>query len=515
MQSTLKKSLDKPLIAIFLSIITFCIFLKFYFFRINDVENFSAYAAIALLISLFFFKVNYTPDQKPTNILIKGISIMLGLYALINYQAYLFENPSTQTTHNSIRYLAVLTAVLSLWKPSFSLFPLTYTVWRKEVDTFHIGLKLSPTDYMPIIEVGLILLVGYLIISILHQKKVLASDRSKQLFTWVLIAAIGIHFGNYFHSGLAKLMLDGGPFGWLLENNTHYLIITSLEMGLLPIGSYPYITQSIFNIFEKHYILFNSVTLLGQLICIYMITSPRKIIIITLFYDLMHISIYLLTGIFFWKWIVLNILIVTAMSLMKRQKLDFTAQSIGIIFTLTGILAFFTAQLAWYDTKSLKHTYIEAKDIQGNVYPAPTNYFTNASLAFTQGRLLPSWPGHFYRANTLGSTDSYRAMKALNKCEPIMMAENHEFNFTQLTKFIEKHHNYVLINTNQMGRFNYDYFPHHVWSNPLLYSTFNHLDKRDIVNYRIIVESKCLKLDNGAVAHAIVAHSVSPEIPVK
>jgi hypothetical protein len=511
----IKNELDKTLVVIFTITIVTSLGFKFYFFRIDPTGYFFEYSAIALLISLLFYRIDYDPEQKPTNILIKGIAILLGVYALLNYQAYVFDSPSDYTLHTAIRFLAVLGAILTLWKPSFSLIPLLYTVWRKKIDTSHTTFTLSPTDYMPVVEVGLLLVVGYIVISTFRHYRQISNPKTHQIFLWILIASIGIHFGNYFHSGVAKLMLDGGPFSWTLENHTHFLMITSLEMGLLPIGAFPSLIQALYSVFENSYVALNLITLIGQLVCVFLITSPRRIIFITLFYDLMHIFIFLLTGIFFWKWIVLNSLIVTAMVLMSKEKFDTSTRSIGIIFTIVGIFAFFTAQLAWYDTKTLKHTYVEAKDTQGIIYTAPTNYFMNASLTFAQGRLFDRWPGHFAQTNALGSTASYKVMRKLNDCRPLLFVPNHKFNFTPITQFIKSHHNYVLSNTGKDDTFAYDYFPHHIWSNPLLHSRFNLLDKRQIESYRIIIESKCLKLDNNVLKHAIIVYSTSPEIPVK
>ena len=224
---------------------------------------------------------------------------MLGAYALTNYPGYLIESGQEKLEIETLRIITVISALVSLKRPAIGLFVIYYTIARKQIDTLHTGITLSPTDYMPVVEVALFLISAYLILSTLRHRQWLTNEQTHKVFRWSLFAAIGIHFGNYFHSAIAKLIFDGGPLTWLFDNHTHYLIVTALEMGLSPIGSIPAFTQWLFNLLSETFVAFNFVTLIGQLVCIYFVTSVRKVIIITLFYDLMHITIYLLTGNFF------------------------------------------------------------------------------------------------------------------------------------------------------------------------------------------------------------------------
>jgi len=369
---------------------------------------------------------------------------------------------------------------------------------------------------MPVIEVGLIVMTGATILHILARKGKLSNSNSNSAFTLVLIAAIGIHFGNYFHSALAKILLDGGPLSWVTTNNTHYLIATSLEHGLLPIAPWPSLVQLGHDLFEQNKVLLNSITLIGQLACIYFISSPRKVILTTLFYDLTHICIYLVSGIFFWKWIILNLLIVAAMQKTKGKKFTTEQKMTGVLATLFGILFFFTAQLAWYDTKSLRHIYIEAIDDQGVVYQAPTNYFLNTSITLTQGRIIKKPSGHFTGIDSLGSTSKINVKNlAENRSLNITPKQAMEHAFGRLKPFIIKHHNYIMMNLDNDGSFNYDHFPHHVWSNPSIHKEFKALDKRRIEAYQIVIESKYLSLDNGKINKRQISTTKSQPIKVQ
>ena len=499
---------------LFTGLLTTCILFKYTLFPAAHSYNFLALNALFLVIAIVLYKIPYPDNQRPSNILIKGISVMLGVYSFLNYQAYSVDNQALRLSYDLIRFATLVCAGLSLWRPSFALMPILYTVWRKTLDTEHTGLILSPTDYMPVVEVCLLILTGHIAIFV-YQTLNLVSDKQRgTLYIWTLIAAIGIHFGNYFHSALAKLMLDGGPTSWVLENQTQHLIANALESGLLPITLLPVLTQTIYDILASNYININLITIESQAACIFFISTPKRIIFITLIYDLMHIAIFLLTGIFFWKWIILNILIVTAMTNQKDVHFSPATKSIGIIFSLSGILFFFTAQLGWYDTRALKHTYITATTSTGERHIAPTNYFMNTSVTFTQGRLLPNWNGHFAFANSLGSTSSYQVMKLHNQCTPLILKANTPINFSTLGDYISRHHTYIMTRTNEQGLFNYDLFPHHVWSNPLISKNFSKLDKSKIESYTIHVESKCISMQDGKTKKEIIASSTSKPIYV-
>jgi len=284
----------------------------------------------------------------------------------------------------------------------------------------------------------------------------------------------------------------------------------------LPIATWPWLAQYIYDIFENHTIIFNTIILTGQLACIYFISSPRKIILITLFYDLTHLLIFLLSGIFFWKWIILNILIIAAIGQFKGVTFNTHQKTIGIASTVFGILFFFTAQLAWYDTNSLRHVYVEAIDDKGQTYQVPTNYFLNTSVTFTQGRFLKDTPGHFFEIDSLGSTSKFEAkINSAKKELSVYEGNGGNIEIGELAQLISTHHSYILTNTDENGRFQYNQFPHHVWSNPLSYTSFRKLDKRRIKAYRAVIESKYLSLEKGRVKRNIISHHASDSITIQ
>ena len=465
-------------------------------------------SVLTVVISGALYRVPYDLDARANGYVLRGVALMLGCYAVLNYPSYSLPD-GLPTAHAVARYMAFASAVMALWRPAFALLPILYTTWRKAVDIESTGIDVSPTDYMPVLEVGWILLVAFLSIRLVQIVRVLEPGQKSTLYLWTLIAAIGAHFGNYFYSGVAKLLLDGGASSWVLENNTANIMLASWQAGFLPIAAWPAFAQGVSEVVQDHVVVINTLVLAGQLLSVLFIAKPALIIALTVFYDLMHLTIYALSGIFFWKWIILNLLIIGAVSKLPLQRFDLPTKVIGVSFTLIGWMFFFTARLGWYDTASLKDIYVEAVDKRGRVFRVPSNYYLNSSLTFTQGRLLPYWDGHFSGVDSLGSTKSYSQMKRLGRCDPELVPRERALDFSSLEGFVLRHHEWGIHHADASGLVHYDRFPHHVWSNPWLFEEFAQLDKREVAGFRVVVESKCLTWKDGRLSQQVVSRDQS------
>jgi hypothetical protein len=68
-----------------------------------------------------------------------------------------------------------------------------------------------------------------------------------------------------------------------------------------------------------------------------------------------------------------------------------------------------------------------------------------------------------------------------------------------LVRFVRNHHAYILSRAGQRGRFDYDLYPHHIWSNPFAFDCFKKLDKCRIITYRWIVDCVCFHVSDNVV----------------
>ena len=69
----------------------------------------------------------------------------------------------------------------------------------------------------------------------------------------------------------------------------------------------------------------------------------------------------------------------------------------------------------------------------------------------------------------------------------------------RLTNYLTSHQNYILSIVDEDGYFNFDLYPHHIWSNPFELTDFKELDKRRIVGFDIIFRTICMKYANEVI----------------
>ena len=58
-----------------------------------------------------------------------------------------------------------------------------------------------------------------------------------------------------------------------------------------------------------------------------------------------------------------------------------------------------------------------------------------------------------------------------------------EENVRKVSNFIKNHHRFVLENIDEFGKWNYDFYPHHMWSNLSQFEAFRILIKKNCEIY--------------------------------
>ena len=239
----------------------------------------------------------------------------------------------------------------------------------------------------------------------------------------------------------------------------------------------------------------------------------RWSIILTVFYDLMHISIFILSGIFFWKWILLNVAIIFSLQAFRAPRLPWALKSLAVLIIILGPAIFFMARLGWYDTPSYNHLFVQAVTKDGRTIKVPSNYFLTTSVTFAQGRIglaKMQIAGHL-PVRTFGNVRAKNKKKLAEQCLLPLVENDPETRWRTVEKignmanFIKRHHMFVMSRVNEEGRLRYDLFPHHIWSNPFEYTEFERLDKRTILGYRIVIESVCLNFEYGELKKRTIA----------
>jgi len=293
------------------------------------------------------------------------------------------------------------------------------------------------------------------------------------------------------------------------------LILTASALGSLPLSFDQSISNIGIQVMRETMVLSNALILVSQLFAIIASVRIRYIIIATVFYDLTHVLIFLATGIFFYKWIILNLAIVAALVGLRDKIIPKSLRFMIAGMIVVAPLTFFVAELGWWDTRSLNHEKFYAVLDDRTEMEVPTNYWGSFSVIYAQLRRIRNKEDGFFPTGTSGIIFGQDNMKRGLECNFTLPPSKHADVVSKVfskpdndvVRHVKMHHRYVLENVNDKGRLAYDVYPHHIWSMPWLFRNFSLLDKRRIVAYKYVVEATCLGYEKGRMTNDIKRRS--------
>jgi len=481
-------------------------------------------ALLSGILALSGIGLGYRQWPVSFSILLRGIIIVFLFYAAaatsnVTSGAQGSDAETLIAQISLFHYAALASGCIALIRPTFALPLLLYVFATKFGLGDFFGFPISSTDYIIVMEFGQFVVLSILILywalfltgrfrafAVVHTT---IRQQSIRIVSFIVLMGIAAHFANYFWSAHEKLILDGGVTSWVLENPTHYLILNSKELGLLPLLISDWLTDLVFWQFGNIVVAANIFTLTIQLLSVVALWRWRWVVWLTLLYDVMHVVIFLTTGIFFWKWIVLNTLVIIAIRRSRPEQLGPAFHGLACCFVLFAELLFTIAHLGWYDTNAVNHVYFEAITEDRKSYEVPTNYFLAASITAAQQRVGRA-VGDVLPTGGLGITKQLDMVKSTEQCERRLLKggladpDNRPGSKDQLAEFLRNHHAYILSRVDENGRFEYDLYPHHIWSNPMVFNEFRQLDKRRIVAYRWVVDGVCFDIGEGKVDRRVL-----------
>ncbi|MFC7690024.1 hypothetical protein ACFQY5_10830 [Paeniroseomonas aquatica] len=177
--------------------------------------------------------------------------------------------------------IAVIAGFASLWRPIFLMPLFIYYVAFRLLIGPAAGIWVSDTDFLSMLDAGVFAVFGGVIAVVatsdwtLNRFPTLRSmmadmppDVLRQKATnlvWAVI--VGAHLGNYFCSGVAKLMAGGpAPWTWLLQNPTQTAIVIGTERGDNPLAMFPSLLQFSWDTISTFGLAFNFFVLAAQLL---------------------------------------------------------------------------------------------------------------------------------------------------------------------------------------------------------------------------------------------------------
>jgi hypothetical protein len=494
-----------------------------------------------LLLSILLFPARYIEGEQLAVRCLQLLGLLSALYLFLNYPLI----PLVRGGRTSF-YLYVLiwvmwvvtvgAGVASLRIPSLAVLPSAYLLWSKAAAHKVTGIDYPTLDVLPLPEVSMCLILGlflnqvYSVVSKLDWNidRTSSDTRTRKLFPnteiprrefahLVILTAIGIHMANYFWSFYAKASLPHPPgtfFGvrWLFENNPVNIFLSALDNDHIAFLAFPSLITIVFKLVDKTHLLSNFWVFVIQGAAIVAFWLPKRgLLTLLILFDVMHVSILIITGANFWPWILLNIVLAYIVARPDFRDSTVLLRLLATVFILIAPKFVHVAYLGWYDTPANNKIFFEAVDDAGVRHYVPSNYFAFSSYAFSCFDCVANTygvpgPETAFATLTNGGSYDYGIFKAGLECDLDSLygsrAHDHQ-HFDELSTFVNAYHRLALVIQSVVGVIPYNLYPHHFYIPLALTHDFDLLDKRRIVAYIFRREAHCLGFSGGGLQRDI------------
>lgn len=208
-----------------------------------------------------------------------------------------------------------------------------------------------------------------------------------------LIVALAMTAANYFFSGWAKMRLD-----WWADENLSYIFMAATDNGWMRAAG-PGGRETIRAMFDAANPLMLAFTLVVELGALAVFFGRRFAVPMIAAWIALHLGIFFATGIFFWKWIVMDAAFIAIAwrrgFLLRlpggpgpsnaRWSAAWTA-CVGVALTLASPLFTEVHFLGWIDTPLSAVYRFEAVGRSGKIYEIPPAAFEPYDFPFAQSR---------------------------------------------------------------------------------------------------------------------------------
>lgn len=422
------------------------------------------------------------------------------------------------------RWLGLALGLAAWFRPA-ALFGAAMTAWiLRDLNAPITGFHFSNLDIRTVVEVLALIAMGTVMVGAARQNRRIAAyvpltdHMARRILLLILAIGIGGHLGNYFYSAMAKLALDGGPLSWLFGNRLYDGLPGAMEKGTFPFMAWPAAAQFMHDAIRALNLPLHLISFAVQFCAIIAIWRRRWVMAITVAYDAFHLMVYATYGLFFWKWIALNAIILAALA--RVHDADWT-RSMRVTLALSvlfGAIFFKTATLAWYDAPGFLSPFIEAEMRDGTRLRVPNAYFGSGSYQMSHGQLgIVPESGHF-NPSIWGSVLSADDLAAARRCmpptpdgqiAPAALTDDPRGPLNALGAYVWSNHARLVRQGRAQSWRAYAY-PHHHFPAPFRGQPFGAIDPDDITAYRVVFESVCLRLEKGVLKRDVIKRTAIP-----
>ena len=502
------------------SLLAFFVYKTLFFFSFFYFEGLESYILLMLTAGVFGFvgiKIKDTDLTCPIfRFFTKMMAIGFVFYLLVEPTTYVSAQEETDLLAKVLRYgdlPAILFALIAIRRPVFLMLPSVHVIAAREMVGNISGVSMSFHDIYYLCDAGFLFAFGIVLLNFLNRKKKYTSEQVKMAYQMMAYVAIGVHLANYFWSGIAKLRLDGGPFGWLLENDISQLFIVALYKGVAFLYAPSQFVQFVYDVLSVGNVFFNGFVLLIQLLSIVFVLRVSWLRASSLIFDFFHVTVYVIAGILFWPWIWMNLTILFAMAKARNEHIYPLSKLVACVTILLGGLNLFhTAFLAWYDVRDSRFVLLQAKTLGSDEWVnVPIAYIGTHAYSFSYGALDRGVRENHFPPNIPGMSYVAEELRANGDCvvppvdeSKVETEDEAKERLERAERFVSAIHKDFLDDMKLYGKYSYYFRLHHHQSNPMVYKEFHGIDPREIEYFKVITRSACLDMVEGRVVDKVV-----------
>lgn len=241
-----------------------------------------------------------------------------------------------------------------------------------------------------------------------------------------LFLALCVLASGYFAGGFIKVFISPHGYEWLWNNNPADLFYNSCQRGWLASCSDSTI-QSLGNFFSHYGKPFQTLAFIIELSALFLLHSRRTGMIILCSLLAMHVGIFVLAGIFFWKWMVLDLLLLFCYfhknGLWVNEVLRPHSYRTSLVVICLSFAWLQPIPFGWHDTPANQYFSYEVEDDAGTLYALGKNEMNPYHQWFQIDRFLFLVNKPCLPLTGFGYTYKYSMAKAIKKAGPEHYAE--------------------------------------------------------------------------------------------
>lgn len=236
-----------------------------------------------------------------------------------------------------------------------------------------------------------------------------------------LLFALAVFGSYYYATGIAKWGF-GPKYSWLLENRLSNLTASAYVhgwLGFIPEGWFMAFL-GVVRKFDIPLAVFTLVVEYGALVAFFVRPSLTRLWL--LFGAMLHLGIFAMSGIFFWKWAFTDLVLffwlgrpggAEVLRAMSRNALNLVF-GVGLVYySLQWI--WFSPQIgvAWYDTRFMENYEIHVVDTKGSKYMMHPSSFAPGEVHWEQGFFCYATTGERTLTQVYGTVYNHHIFKAI------------------------------------------------------------------------------------------------------